>query len=68
MSEPSTALDKLASLLGFYRGTQIDNEFWVPLNSKGSILQRLESLEKDMAYLRNKVIDLDIALEKKRDR
>ena len=60
MPEPSTALDKLASLLGFYRGTQIDNEFWVPLLIGGSILQQLKSLQNDVIALRERCYNLEV--------
>ena len=65
MPEPSTALDKLASLLGFYRGTQIDNEFWVSLTLGNSVVQQLKSLQAEVKTLQARCYDLEMG---KRDR
>ncbi len=66
--EIEEALDKLASVLGFVRGSPRENEFWVSLTVGNSVVQQLASIKKQLGYLSSQCIDLDIALGKKRDR
>ena len=67
MSEPSEALQKLASVLGFMRAPRVVNEFWYCPDAKGDILTRLVRLEADARELYVKCYNLERKLAGKRD-
>ena len=68
MPEPSSALNKLASVLGFMRAPEPVNEFWYCLDAKGDILTRLVRLEGDTLELRAKCSRLERQVAGKRDK
>ena len=59
MPESSEALDKLAAVLGFTRGSPRENEFWVTTGN--SVLQELYRLHDEVKALRGDLRDLSSA-------
>ncbi len=57
MSEPNEALDKLASTLGFTRGSPRENEFWTTTGN--SVLQELARLHDEVKALYGRCRTLD---------
>ena len=81
MPEPSEALDKLAAVLGFTRGSPKENEFWATTGN--SVLQELyrlhdevKTLHEQLSRLQNDEVfslrvrcsSLERGLQEKRDR
>jgi len=66
--EPSSALNKLASVLGFMRAPEPVNEFWYCPDTKGDILTRLVRLERETYELRVKCSRLERVVAGKRDK